>query len=270
MTGTDRDNPLMWKRTDSAALATAAAAVWHGHQLTVSLVVAVSLFSTGAFKGKEDSGQIKGAKNDVYVSPSQVAFCGIQAVAAASVAALAEDFWQMIPCRRSSSKAAALEDYVLAFVRLLSFLVAPKSNIVVASIFTLVRVIHVIRLGYVSLDGMDTDRNAYKATVSTECASVTPRVDVDVAIGKVKVELEKPARFPVFVRTFSCSRTLQVSSSVLISELAHLISQETAVSESSFYLTFQGVLLHGDVSIERTGGGSGRLSGHERTSQRRC
>ena len=35
------------------------------------------------------------------------------------------------------------------------------------------------------------------------CLCHGTRVDVDVAIGQVKVELEKPVRFPVFVRTFS-------------------------------------------------------------------
>ena len=76
-------------------------------------------------------------------------------------------------------------------------------------------------------------------------AKATPRVDV-AETPKDEMELEKPeCRFPVFVRTFSGTRTLYASSSMLVSGFILLVSQSTAVPETSFYLTFQGTLLHG-------------------------
>ena len=79
-----------------------------------------------------------------------------------------------------------------------------------------------------SVDCLNRDVSEFvdMATVSTQCASVTPRVDVDVPKGKEKVELEKPeCRFPVFVRTFSGTRTLYASSSMLVSDFTLLVSQ---------------------------------------------
>ena len=65
----------------------------------------------------------------------------------------------------------------------------------------------------------------------------TPRVDV-AETPKETMELEKPeCRFPVFVRTFSGTRTLYASSSMLVSDFTLLVSQSTAVLETSFYLT---------------------------------
>ena len=65
------------------------------------------------------------------------------------------------------------------------------------------------------------------------------------------MELEKPeCRFPVFVRTFSGTCTLYASNSMLISDFTRLVSQSTAVPETSFNLTFQGTLF-GQVGIGR-------------------
>ena len=84
-------------------------------------------------------------------------------------------------------------------------------------------------------------------------AEATPRVDV-AETPKVEMELEKPeCRFPVFVRTFSGTRTLYASSSMLVSDFILLVSQSTAVPETSFYLTFQGTLLHGGHTIGEVG-----------------
>ena len=84
-------------------------------------------------------------------------------------------------------------------------------------------------------------------------AEATPRVDV-AETPKVEMELEMPeCRFPVFVRTFSGTRTLYASSSMLISDFILLVSQSTAVPETSFYLTFQGTLLHGGHTIGEVG-----------------
>ena len=84
-------------------------------------------------------------------------------------------------------------------------------------------------------------------------AKATPRVDV-AETPDVEMELEKPeCRFPVFVRTFFGTRTFYVSSSMLISDFILLVSQSTAVPETSFYLTFQGSLLHGGHVIGEVG-----------------
>ena len=84
-------------------------------------------------------------------------------------------------------------------------------------------------------------------------AEATPRVDV-AETPEVEMELEKPeCRFPVFVRTFFGTRTLYASSSMLISDFILLVSQSTAVPETSFYLTFQGTLLHGGHTIGEVG-----------------
>ena len=84
-------------------------------------------------------------------------------------------------------------------------------------------------------------------------AKATPRVDV-AETPKDAMELEKPeCRFPVFVRTFSGTRTLYASSSMLVSDFILLVSQSTAVPETSFYLTFQGTLLHGGHTIGEVG-----------------
>ena len=84
-------------------------------------------------------------------------------------------------------------------------------------------------------------------------AEATPRVDV-AETPKVEMELEKPeCRFPVFLPTFSGTRTLYASSSMLISDFILLVSQSTAVPETSFYLTFQGTLLHGGHTIGEVG-----------------
>ena len=84
-------------------------------------------------------------------------------------------------------------------------------------------------------------------------AEATPRVDV-AETPKVEMELEMPeCRFPVFVRTFSGTRTLYASSSMLISDFILLVSQSTAAPETSFYLTFQGTLLHGGHTIGEVG-----------------
>ena len=84
-------------------------------------------------------------------------------------------------------------------------------------------------------------------------AKATPRVDV-AETPKVEMELEKPeCRFPVFVRTFSGTRTLYASSSMLVSDFFLLVSQSTAVRETSFYLTFQETLLLGGHTIGEVG-----------------
>ena len=91
-----------------------------------------------------------------------------------------------------------------------------------------------------------------------EEAKATPRVDVAEApdFCEEKMELEKPGcRFPVFVRTFSDTRTLHASSSMLISDFALLVAQTTAVPETSFYLTFQGTLLQGGHTVGQVGVG---------------
>ena len=100
-----------------------------------------------------------------------------------------------------------------------------------------------------SVDGVNTDVSEFVdlASVSWPClvaatpcqregsriafaqAKATPRVDV-AETPKETMELEMPeCRFPVFVRTFSGTRTLHTL----------LVSQSTAVLETSFYLTFQ-------------------------------
>ena len=111
--------------------------------------------------------------------------------------------------------------------------------------------------------------------VVEEEAKATPRVDV-AETPKDLIELEKPeCRLPVFVRTFSGTRTLYASSSMLVSDFILLVSQSTAVPETSFYLTFQGTLPLGGHTIGEVGIGRdaslamrGRLLGgaNKRTS----
>ena len=94
----------------------------------------------------------------------------------------------------------------------------------------------------------------------------TPRVDV-AETSKDTMELEKPeCRFPMFVRTFSGTRTLYASSSMLVSGFTLLVSQSTAVPETSFYLTFQGTFLLGGHTIGKVGIGRDASSGHEGSS----
>ena len=64
----------------------------------------------------------------------------------------------------------------------------------------------------------------------------------------------------MFVRALSGTRTLCASSSMLISDFTCLVSQPTAVPETSFYLTFQGTLLQCDHTGQR------RSCGHEGSS----
>ena len=84
----------------------------------------------------------------------------------------------------------------------------------------------------------------------------TPRVDVAEApdICEEKMELEKPVcRSPVFVRTFSGTRTLYPAP--LISDFTLLVSQSTAMPETSFHLTFQKTLLQGGHTVGQVGVG---------------
>ena len=130
-------------------------------------------------------------------------------------------------------------------------------RIFVVRFFTLVDLLNVL-VGNISLafSGLVPTTLCHEQRVSRSAfaqAKATPRVDV-AETPEIEMELEKPeCRFPVFVRTFSGTRTFYASSSMLISDFTLLVSQSTAVPETSFYLTFQGTLLHGGHMIGEVG-----------------
>ena len=130
-------------------------------------------------------------------------------------------------------------------------------RVLVVRFLTLVNLLSVL-VGNISLafSGLVTTTPCHEQRGSRSAfaqAKATPRVDV-AETTKVEMELEKPeCRFPVFVRTFSGTRTFYASSSMLISDFILMVSQSTAVPETSFYLTFQGTLLHGGHSIGEVG-----------------
>ena len=94
-------------------------------------------------------------------------------------------------------------------------------------------------------------------------ACAFPRVDV-AEIPKDSMDLEKPeCSFPVFVRTFSGTRTLYASSSMLVSDFILLVSQSAAVPETSFSTSRS---RDSFLVVTRSGRGwnwERRFSGHE-------
>ena len=130
-------------------------------------------------------------------------------------------------------------------------------RIFVVRFFTLVDLLYVL-VGNISLafSGLVPTTLCHEQRGSRSAfaqAKATPRVDV-AETPEIDSELENPeCRFPVIVRTFSGTRTFYASSSMLISDFTLLVSQSTAVPETSFYLTFQGTLLHGGHMIGEVG-----------------
>ena len=188
----------------------------------VSVVFSVDVHSTGAGKAKE------GKCQKLKPSFEDYDLCEVR------FADSAPQVW----LRGLHGHVLGLRIFVVRFLTLVNLLSVLVGNISLA--FS----------GLVTMTLCHEQRGSRSAFAQ---AKATPRVDV-AETPKVKMELEKPeCRFPVFVRTFSGTRTFYASSSMLISDFMLLVSQSTAVPETSFYLTFQGTLLHGGHTIGEVG-----------------